>query len=179
MICKNNELTPSCLIFSERSSNPCGRINSWSHRYQRGATVSLRFSLPPVLDSRSHEEETPGQQNPVGPTRCHQRGLEDDLGPEVLLPGGVVAHSHLQHPLGLHHLHVLHVPLPQMDAAACKTESRDNRLTGGCGVTGSGGALAQISLQKDNTRGRHFYTGCRFKSIISFRKFRKKYEKTE
>lgn len=90
-----------------------------------------------------------------------------------------MAHSHLQHPLGFHHLDVLHVPLLLMDAAACKTESRDNRLTGGRGVTGSGGDLAQISLQKNNTRGRPFYTGCRFKCIVSFRKFGKKYEKTK
>lgn len=133
----------------------------------------LRFSLlslPPILDSRSREEETPGQQNPVGPTWCHQQGLEDDLGPEVLLPGGVVAHSHLQHPLGFHHLDILHVPLFLMDATACQTESRDNTLTGGRGVTGSRGDLAQISLQKDKTRGRLFYTGCRFKSIKSMKK---------
>lgn len=35
--------------------------------------------------------------------------LEHNLGSEVLLLVGVVAHAYLQHPLGLHHLYVLHV----------------------------------------------------------------------
>lgn len=44
--------------------------------------------------------------------------LEHDLAPEVLLLGGVVAHAHLQHPFGLHHLYELHVSLFLMEAAA-------------------------------------------------------------
>lgn len=43
--------------------------------------------------------------------------LEHNLGPEVLLLGGVVAHAHLQHPLGLHPLDVLHVSLSLVDGA--------------------------------------------------------------
>lgn len=35
--------------------------------------------------------------------------LEHNLGSEVLLLDGVVAYAHLQHPLGLHHLYILHV----------------------------------------------------------------------
>ena len=44
--------------------------------------------------------------------------LEHDLGSEVLLLGGVVAHAHLQHPFRLHHLYVLHVFLFLIEAAA-------------------------------------------------------------
>lgn len=58
--------------------------------------------------------------------------LEHDLGSEVLLPGGVVTHAHLQHPLRLHHLNVLHVSLSLMEDAACETKgqsaSRRHRL---------------------------------------------------
>lgn len=39
----------------------------------------------------------------------HAEVSEDDLRAEMFLLGGVVTHAHLQHPLGLHHLHVLHV----------------------------------------------------------------------
>lgn len=37
--------------------------------------------------------------------------LEHDLCSEMGLFGGVIAHAHLQHPLGLHPPHVLHVLL--------------------------------------------------------------------
>lgn len=51
-------------------------------------------------------------RNPPVTFHTPDAGLENDLGSEVLLLAAVVAHAHLQHPFWLHHLHVLHVPLP-------------------------------------------------------------------
>lgn len=58
-----------------------------------------------LIDSWIHQVPPP----PLGPSGPSGHSLEDDLGPEVLLPGGVVVHAHPQHPLGLHPLDVLHV----------------------------------------------------------------------
>lgn len=44
------------------------------------------------------------------------------LGPEVLLPEGIVLHARLQQPLGLHPLHTPHVP-PALKGCPCGEEA--------------------------------------------------------
>lgn len=62
---------------------------------------------------------------------CHisSPSLEHDLGSEVLLLGGVVAHPHLQHPLWLHHLYVLHVSRFLMEAVAYERERQRRSMS--------------------------------------------------
>lgn len=53
----------------------------------------------------------------LAPSCSFSPSLEHNLGSEVLLLDGVVAHAHLQHPLGLHHLYILHVLLFLIEGA--------------------------------------------------------------
>lgn len=62
---------------------------------------------------------------------CRRRGTrsqsssESHLDPEVHLPGGIVLHSCLQHPLWFHPLDILHVPLTQKSCSCgCKERKK-------------------------------------------------------
>lgn len=57
---------------------------------------------------RTEEVQGSGSRRAIVPAPGRS---EQHLGPEVHLPGSVVLHPHLQHPLRLHPLDILHVPL--------------------------------------------------------------------
>lgn len=102
---------------------------------------------------------------------CHisSPSLEHDLGSEVLLLGGVVAHPHLQHPLWLHHLYVLHVSRFLMEAVAYERETEEKHVMMCSGALSSyshnekqtqGGALStsltQVRVENTHTQKRNF-----------------------
>lgn len=76
---------------------------------------------------RKHRGSGSGRAVAPAPGRSEQH-----LGPEVHLPGGVVLHPHLQHPLRLHPLDILHVPLAHQSCSwgweGGENEAKDSEL---------------------------------------------------
>ena len=85
-------VTWSVLVMATVSSGPYGSVQG---QYKEKPRSTCRCAPVPI----------PGQ------------GSEQDLHPEVVLLGFVVVHAHLQHPPGLHLLHVRHVAGVRVEAA--------------------------------------------------------------